>query len=419
MSSLLEWGRSGSPKRSHNIPSFAVDQSFQRSIASVDPSLQQSVARSIIEDEQSFVPSFERERKEQLLDESMTRLVVRKYGDMADPRCLEAETVPVPEPGPKQILIWVKAAGLNPIDFKIAAGNLWPASRLPLHPGTDVAGIVVRCGAGVILFQAGDEVMGSAGLFEKLDKLKVPNIGGLGEYVALHEDRCALKPHNWSFEKAAALPLVGLTARMVVRAAALQAGHTCVVVGGSGGVGSVAVQVARRTGARIFVVCSGANADYVKHLGATEVIDYTEGDWTKRFRGKGKEPLDAVLDLSPAGGRSTWDKVKRLLPAGGKFISVNTLNPSHHLPTLLHTFFTHKAGNKLLNMASCRPRYTFADCTATPNVREALDELRALVESGELELPTVEVFAFEDVHSAIDLLKTCHVQGKLVVNINN
>lgn len=346
----------------------------------------------------------------------MTRLVMRSYGDMVDPQCLEAETVRVPEPGHKEVLVNVKAAGLNPLDFKIAAGNLWPASRTPLYPGSDVAGVVVRCGAGVVLFQAGDEVMGTAGLFEKVDKLKVPGVGSLGQYIVLHEDRCAHKPRTWAFEKAAGLPLVGLAARMAVREAALKEGDNVIVVGASGGVGSVAVQMARRAGARVFAVCSRANADYVKRLGASEVLDYTKGDWTSRFA-KGLEPLDAVLDLSPSGGRSTWDKVKRLLDARAKFVSVNMLNPNHHLTTLLHTFVTHKVGNKFLNMASARPRYQFADSMATRNVREALDELRGMIDSGDLDLPSVEVFPFEAVHEAIDLLKTKRVQGKLVVNI--
>jgi alcohol dehydrogenase len=352
----------------------------------------------------------------------MTRAVVRQCGDLVDPDCLEAETVPIPEPGYRQILVRVKAAGLNPIDFKIAAGNLWlyHPTKAPFYPGSDLSGVVVKCGNGVGLFQVGDEVMGSIGFFEKCDRLKVPDLGALGEYVVLHEDRCALKPPHWSFDKAAALPLVGLTARMVVKAAALKENQTAVVVGASGGVGSVVVQLARRTGARIVCVCSGSNAAYVKWLGASSVIDYTQGDWAANFA-KGIEHVDAVLDLAPSGGRSTWDKAKKILPSWGKFVSVNTLDPSLQVATLFNTLVAHQAGNRFLHLVNVRPRYTFIDClTSTPsNVREALDELRALTESGELELPTVEVFPFENVHEGFEKLKSGRVQGKLVVRISS
>jgi NADPH:quinone reductase-like Zn-dependent oxidoreductase len=352
----------------------------------------------------------------------MTRTVVKKYGDVVNPECLEAETVTIPEPGYRQILVRVKAVGLNPIDFKIASGNLWlyQPTAAPFYPGSDFSGIVVKCGAGVVLFQVGDDVMGNVGIFEKYDHLKVPELGALGEYVVVHEDRCALKPPHWSFEKAAALPLAGLTARMVVKAAALKEGQTAVVVGGSGGVGSVALQLARRTGARIICVCSGSNADYVKWLGASSVIDYTQGDWAASFA-KGLELVDAVLDVSPSGGRSIWDKAKKILPIWGKFVSVNTLDPSLQATTLFKTLVAHQAGNRFLHMVSARPRYTFIDCMTTtpPNVREALDELRGLTESGELDLPTVEVFDFEDVHEGFEKLKTGKVQGKVVVRINS
>lgn len=181
---------------------------------------------------------------------------------------LELATLDRPQPQTGQVLVRIHAAGLNPLDVKIRAGKADHAKHpLPLVLGIDMAGVVEAVGAGVTRFAPGDEVYGMTGGVGGLQ-------GALAEYAAVDAELLARKPANLSMREAAALPLAFITAWSgIVDRAHLAAGQSVLVQGGSGGVGHVAVQIARALGANVFATGSARNADVISQLGATPV-DY-------------------------------------------------------------------------------------------------------------------------------------------------
>src|SRR5918993_1243125 len=195
----------------------------------------------------------------------------RRYGP---PEVLEALEVPLPEPGPKEILIRVAAAGVNPADWALRGGKLRPFVRLalPFVSGSDVAGVVEATGTGVSRFVPGEAVFAMT---------PTSTGGAYAEYVAVGADNVAPAPSGVSLGEAAAVPLVSLTALQALRdKAELAAGEHVLIHGASGGVGTFAVQIAKAMGARVTATCSGRNVELVRRLGADEVIDYTSEDAT-------------------------------------------------------------------------------------------------------------------------------------------
>jgi NADPH2:quinone reductase len=194
---------------------------------------------------------------------NMQALVLSSYGGP-----LELKDVPVPQPAPGEVRVRIAASGLNPLDTKIRAGSAAHAKHpVPLVLGIDMAGVVDAVGPGVTAFKAGDEVYGMTG-----------GVGGIqgsqAQYAAVDADLLALKPANLSMREAAALPLAFITAWSgIVDRARLSAGQTVLVQGGAGGVGHVAVQLARAMGAQVFATASSQNQEVVTRLGATP-IDY-------------------------------------------------------------------------------------------------------------------------------------------------
>lgn len=202
----------------------------------------------------------------------MKAVVATRHGG---PEVLAIVEREAPAPGPSDVLIQVRAASLNPLDFKIRDGKT--KLVLPLPPpialGCDVAGVVVARGARVTRFSEGDEV------YARLEKLRM---GGLAEQVAADEGVVAKKPARATFEEAASIPLAALTALQALReSAGLRAGQRVLVTAGAGGVGTLAIQIAKILGLRVLTTTSTKNVAFVKSLGADEVVDYT------------KEPLDA------------------------------------------------------------------------------------------------------------------------------
>src|SRR5262245_5044004 len=184
---------------------------------------------------------------------------------------MQLEERAAPEVGARDVLIDVRAASLNPIDFKIRAGGLRlmrPRRPLPIALGCDVAGVVRSIGAGVKELAVGDEV------FARLEKGRM---GGLAEQVAADVGVVALKPGGATFEEAASLPLAGLTALQALReAAGLTANQRVLIHAGAGGVGSLAIQIAKILGLWVATTTSTKNVELVRGLGADQVIDYTK-----------------------------------------------------------------------------------------------------------------------------------------------
>jgi len=200
----------------------------------------------------------------------MKAQIISRYGKHV---ALQTAELPTPEMREDDVLVKVHAAGVNPLDSKIKSGEfkLILPYRLPLILGNDVAGVVAGVGSRVKRFKLGDEV------YARPDK---DRIGAFAEFIAMNENDVALKPKSLSMQDAASLPLVGLTAwQALVETANLKKGQKVFVQAGSGGVGVIAIQLAKHLGATVAATTSMANIDLVKRLGADVVIDYRQDDF--------------------------------------------------------------------------------------------------------------------------------------------
>ncbi|MGX1268976.1 NADP-dependent oxidoreductase [Streptomyces phaeoluteigriseus] len=235
------------------------------------------------------------------------------YSRYGGPEVLEYGEVRDPKVGPDSVLVKVRAAAVNPVDWKCRAGALDGALEtvFPVVPGWDVSGVVVQPGAAVGEFSVGDEVIG----YVREDFL---SRGTFAEYVAAPVRTLARKPRNLTWEEAAGLPLAGLTAYQVLtRALRVERGQTVLIHAAAGGVGSVAVQLARHLGARVIGTASEANHDFVRSLGG-EPVTYGDG-LAERVRGLAPEGVDAVFDTV---GGDTLKTSADLLAPEGRLVSI-------------------------------------------------------------------------------------------------
>jgi NADPH:quinone reductase-like Zn-dependent oxidoreductase len=215
---------------------------------------------------------------------------------------LVLESIPRPAPQPNEVLIKVRFAGVNPVDWKFRAGYLkdYMPLQLPVLPGIDVSGTIEELGSEVKTLKKGQAVFGVAK-------------GGYAEYVIASAGDIIAKPDSLSFEQAATLPVGALTAWQSVEDAGIKAGQTVVVQGAAGGVGLFAVQFAKAKGAKVIGVASGGNKDFVKSLGA-EFVDYTKGTLESEIKN-----ADAVIDTV---GGATLDNSYSLLKKGGVLVTI-------------------------------------------------------------------------------------------------
>ncbi|WP_030078334.1 MULTISPECIES: NADP-dependent oxidoreductase [Streptomyces griseus group] len=235
----------------------------------------------------------------------MKAFLIERYGDKAGVRAGE---VPDPEVGADDVLVKIHAASVNPLDLKLRDGafKAFLPYRLPLVLGNDLAGTVVRVGPAVTRFAVGDEI------YARPDK---DRIGTFAELIAVHQDDVAIKPATLTMEEAASLPLVALTAwQALVERAQVQPGQKVLIHAGAGGLGTIAVQLARALGAHVAATASTAKADLVKELGADVVVDYRKQDFETVLDG-----YDVVLDSL---GGENLAKSLRVLKPGGKAIGV-------------------------------------------------------------------------------------------------
>jgi len=227
---------------------------------------------------------------------------IHAYGG---PEVFRYEDAPRPEAGEGEVLVRVAAAGINPVDWKTWAGRGMTGgdtSRLPLILGWDVSGVVEEVGPGASKFRPGDAVFGM---------VRFPEIGSAyAEYVNAPETHLALKPQNVSHVEAAGVPLVALTAWQAFEAGNLRSGQRVLIQGAAGGVGHVAVQIAKAWGAYVIGTGSAGNLDYIRELGADEAVEYDAEIG----------PVDMVLN---AAGTQTLDRSLTLLKSGGSLISIS------------------------------------------------------------------------------------------------
>jgi NADPH:quinone reductase-like Zn-dependent oxidoreductase len=230
------------------------------------------------------------------------------YSRYGGPEVLEYGEVRDPKVGPDSVLVKVRAAAVNPVDWKCREGYLDGIldTVFPVVPGWDVSGVVVRPGPSVTEFAVGDEVIG----YVREDFL---SRGTLAQYVAAPVRTLARKPRNLTWEEAAGLPLVGLTAyQVLIKVLQVKRGETVLIHAAAGGVGSIAVQLARHLGARVIGTASEANHDFVRSLGG-EPVTYGDG-LAERVRGLAPEGVDATFDT--VGGDSLKVSANLLAPEG-------------------------------------------------------------------------------------------------------
>lgn len=235
----------------------------------------------------------------------MRGYVLKGYGGAT---AMELREVPMPVAGVGEVLIRVHAAGLNPVDYKMRDGKMRVIARpqLPRVAGSELSGVVEAVGPDVTHFSEGDRV------FARVDKMK---LGAFADYVAVHEELVATIPNGLDFEQAAGLPLAGLTALQALRdELAVTAGDRVFISGGAGGVGTLAIQLAKWMGAEVATTASPRGESLVRSLGADHVIDYTQ----QRFKDILRD-YDAALDL--IGGESLTDSFA-ILKRGARTVSV-------------------------------------------------------------------------------------------------
>ena len=285
----------------------------------------------------------------------MKAVVYEKFGG---PEVLQVRQMDTPEPGPDQVLCDVAAAGVNPFDWKLRRGYF--ASffdfAFPVVTGMDFAGTVTEVGANVTRFAVGDRVFGM--------NLLVPmKHGSYAEKTIASEAVLARLPDALSFTEGAALPMPTLTAAQAVRG--LEAGQVCLIQAGAGGVGAVAIQLARRAGAKVYTTASVANHDRVRQLGADVVIDYRAEDFSKAI----DEPLDLIVDSV---GGDTLARSYDLLAPQGKLVSL--VEPPDASRYEGRMFGTSPDGTQLQDLA-----LLFADGTlqVAPIETRSLDEAAA------------------------------------------
>ena len=241
----------------------------------------------------------------QSLSPTMKAVVVHEYGG---PEVLKLESAPWPEPRENEIRVRVVAAGVNPVDALIRSGVFakFFKSKLPIVPGYDIAGTVEKVGAKVTKFKVGDPIFAYLGL---------KTGGGYAEYAVATENEAAAKPKSLNYVEAAATPVVALTAwQALIDTAKLSSGQTVLIHGGSGGVGTFAIQIAKARGAKVIATASTLNQDLLKQLGADVAIDYT----TTKFEDVAKE-VDVVLDSV---GKDTLARSYGVVKKGGCIISL-------------------------------------------------------------------------------------------------
>lgn len=332
----------------------------------------------------------------------MRAFVVAKYKEP-----LREADVPEPIVGAHDVLVRVEAAGLNPLDEKIRAGEFKQVLpyKLPLIPGNDVAGTVIRVGAGVRGFKPGDEVYARPGQ---------DRIGTFAERIAVAEGDLALKPASISMHEAGSLPLVALTAwQALVERGRVRPGQNVLIHAGAGGVGSVAIQLAKHLGASVATTASGSNADFVRELGADTVIDYRTQDFEQRLAG-----YDLVLDSL---GGENLEKSLRVLGPGGKAIGIaGPPDPAFareaDLNPLLRLVIAGLSGKIRKQAKKLGVTYEFLFVRASG---DQLRQITALVDQGVLRPVVGRVFGFGQTPQALQSLSQGGIRGKAVITADS
>jgi len=324
--------------------------------------------------------------------ETMKAIVYRCYGS---PDILELAVIAKPAPADDEVLVKVKAAAVNPLDWHYMRGSPY-VMRLgtglgkpdEIRLGVDFAGTIEAVGKNVKQFKPGDDVFGG-------------RTGAFADYVTIAEDRAlALKPSNVSFEQAATVSIAAVTALQALRnKGQLQPGQKVLINGASGGVGTFAVQIAKAIGAEVTGVCSGRNAEMVRSIGADHVIDYKKENYIENG-----QQYDLIIDM--IGNHSLSDN-RRVLTPGGIFVIIgggkgNWLGPLMG-PIKASVYSPFVEEEFTLLMAQMRP--------------DDLNTLAALMEAGEVTPVIDRRYTLSEVPAALLYSEEGHARGKIVINL--
>jgi NADPH:quinone reductase-like Zn-dependent oxidoreductase len=308
---------------------------------------------------------------------TMKAIEIEKFGG---PETMHLDEIPMPIPREREVLLKIRAAGVNPVDYKIRSGK-YPAVKedaLPYVLGRDVAGGVAAVGVDTTKFAVGDALYGAPRIGQ----------GGYAEYVLLREDEAAKIPASLDYISAAAVPLAALTAwQGLFRYGELKAGQSVLIHGGSGGVGHFAIQFAKVKGARVATTVSAEHADFVRKLGADQVIDYKR----QRFEDEAKD-VDMIFDLV---GGETQERSFKVLKKGGILVSTLTA-PSEE---------------KARASGVRATRYT-----VRANGAE-LAEIATLIDAGRVKPVVTKVFPLGDAAAALGEVEKGHSEGKIVLTV--
>lgn len=290
-----------------------------------------------------------------------------------------------PEPGEGEVLVKIKAAGVNPVDAAVARGMLKDAipTEFPVIPGWDVAGVVEENGFAARRFKEGDEVYAYA------RRPKVQH-GTFAEYISLPESYLARRPKKISMDEAGGIPLVGLTAyQAMFDAGNLENGQTVLILGASGGVGTLAIQLAKSVGARVIGVASEKNHEYMKKLGADHTIDYSDSHVGEKVEKLASNGVDLIFHCSRGDSLSQCMETG-VLVEDGKVVSITKSKPEDNWSVSFQYVFVEPNSSQLAHLAE-------------------------LADEGKLKIPSTKTYSLDETKQALKDVETLHSRGKLII----
>jgi len=319
----------------------------------------------------------------------MKAAVFDRYGDLDS---LRVEEISKPEPKADEVRLKVYAASINPADYYIVRGKPFPVRfstglikpRVRI-PGIDVAGMVDAMGPEAMECEWGQEVYAD---------LSDSGFGAFAEYVCVPKSAIALKPRNLNYVEAAAVPLAATTALQGLMKGEVLSYRSALVVGASGGVGHFAVQIAKNYGLHVTGVCSTDKVDFVKSLGADEVIDYNKTDYTRMDRS-----YELIFDTAAKRSASTF---RKMLTTDGRYVAV-AFSPS----ALINSPFGGILNNKKIVTYVAQPS------------TEDLATLRKMIESNRIKPHVDRVFELEDITEAYKYWKSGQAKGKIAIHVSD
>src|SRR6056297_3332635 len=314
------------------------------------------------------------------MSNTMKAAFYEEFGELDN---IKTGNVDKPEPGEGEVLVKVKAAGVNPVDAAVARGMLKDAipAEFPVIPGWDVAGVIEERGYSARRFSKGDKVYAYA----RRPKIKH---GTFAEYSSIPESYVAKCPDKLAMDEAGGVPLTGLTAyQSIFDAGKLKGGETIMILGASGGVGSIAIQLANWKGATVIGVAGSSNQDYMKDLGADYTVDYSKGDVGEAVDDIAPDGIDMIFHCSR--GDSLSQSHYRL-KEGGRLISITNSDPKRRDDVYFE--------------------YVFVE----PNAVQ-LEHLAELADEGHLSVHVSKAYDLGNAAEALSEIEKLHTRGKIVI----